>query len=129
MKLTNLKIYPDDYHNLVTTLCSIIPKDKYKLIIGITRGGLIPAVHLSHYLGIPMDVKIPSDLVSNWKEILVVDDIVDTGQTLNNTQKLCDVACLFWRKEIARFEPTYWVRDAKNYWVDFPYERGGYVNG
>lgn len=71
-------------------------------IVGITRGGLIPAVMLSQYLEVPMhtlDVSFrDNDLgpESNlWmaedafgyqaekKKILVVDDINDTGRTLN----------------------------------------------
>ena len=71
-------------------------------IVGITRGGLVPAVMISQYLEVPMhtlDVSFrDNDLgpESNlWmaedafgyqaekKKILVVDDINDTGRTLN----------------------------------------------
>ena len=72
---------------------------KYDLIIGISRGGLIPAVMLSHYLGVPL---LPisysaSDGAGDNKEqtnieilpsfdegtkILIIDDICDTGNTL-----------------------------------------------
>lgn len=86
-------------------------------IVGITRGGLIPAVMLSQYTGIPMETLkvslrdhksepesnlwmaedafgyIPLDerkesgghesLISRRKKILIVDDINDTGATLN----------------------------------------------
>lgn len=95
-------------------------------IVGLTRGGLIPAVMLSHYLNIPMwtlnvslrdgdgresncwmaedalgpnsrerfvedenDIggilEAASDLLENgtYKEILIVDDINDTGATFN----------------------------------------------
>ena len=46
-----------------------------KFIYGIPRGGLIPAVILSHKLGI----KLINEVFSHT---LVVDDIVDTGETM-----------------------------------------------
>jgi len=76
-------------------------------IVGITRGGLVPAVLLSQYLEVPMkslDVSLRDggDLVSNCnmsedayegKNILVVDDINDQGSTIawikNDWQSLC----------------------------------------
>jgi hypoxanthine phosphoribosyltransferase len=66
-------------------------------IVGITRGGLMPAVLLSHLLKVPMhtlkvqlrdgdqDTEIncwmPED-VTKAKNVLIVDDINDTGETL-----------------------------------------------
>jgi uncharacterized protein len=66
-------------------------------IVGLTRGGLIPGVLLSHALGIPMHTLkvqlrdneqdtetncwMPEDVVDG-KRILIVDDINDTGDTL-----------------------------------------------
>ncbi len=64
-------------------------------IVGVTRGGLIPAVKMSHYTGIKMhtlDVRLRdgntqehnawmSDDASAGKKILVLDDINDTGET------------------------------------------------
>jgi xanthine phosphoribosyltransferase len=73
-------------------------------IVGLTRGGLVPAVMLSHYLEVPMEtLKVSlrdggeNGCESNlWmaeeafghdmdepKKILIVDDINDTGATLN----------------------------------------------
>jgi hypothetical protein len=66
-------------------------------IVGLTRGGLTPAVLLSHLLGVPMHTLkvqlrdgdkdceincwIPED-VTKAKNVLIVDDINDTGETL-----------------------------------------------
>ena len=75
---------------------SIVDCWKPDYIVGITRGGAIPAVLLSQYTGIPMkslDVSLRDggDLVSNCgmaedaydgKNILVVDDINDQGSTI-----------------------------------------------
>lgn len=51
---------------------------KYACIIGMPRGGLIPAVMLSHKLGIPLTTKIPKSGVHS----LLVDDINDTGTSI-----------------------------------------------
>lgn len=65
-------------------------------IVGLSRGGLTPAVMLSQYLKIPMESLkvqlrdggecetncwIPEDLAAG-KNILIVDDINDTGETI-----------------------------------------------
>jgi hypoxanthine phosphoribosyltransferase len=66
-------------------------------IVGLTRGGLTPGVLLSHLLAVPMHTLkvqlrdgdqdtemncwMPEDVVDG-KNILIVDDINDTGETL-----------------------------------------------
>lgn len=67
-------------------------------IVGLTRGGLIPAVMLSHWLDVPMhtlnvslkdsDIGPESNLwmaqdALDGKNILIVDDINDSGATIN----------------------------------------------
>lgn len=116
--------------SLVLDICRQISKSNWKpdYIVGISRGGLVPAVMLSHYLDIPMkplqvslrdggecvsdcgmaedalgypkqerfisdaelDIGRVLDAASslleegdNYKNILIVDDINDTGATFN----------------------------------------------
>jgi len=76
---TNQKTYLswDDIENAVDDLCQQIPFELPNIdsIHGIARGGLIPAVLISHKLGLPYtDVILPNTLV--------VDDICDSGVTL-----------------------------------------------
>lgn len=66
-------------------------------VVGLTRGGLVPATLISQYLAVPMEtlkvqLRDGGESESNlWmaedafegKKILIVDDINDTGATLN----------------------------------------------
>jgi len=77
-------------------------------IVGITRGGLVPANLLSQYTGIPMkslDVSLRDggDRVSNFgmaedayngEKILIVDDINDQGSTVNWIKQDWQSSCL-----------------------------------
>lgn len=55
--MTNKVYYTNDHvkswvHNIIRQMCTDSWKPDY--IVGLTRGGLIPAVMMSHYLNIPM---------------------------------------------------------------------------
>jgi xanthine phosphoribosyltransferase len=77
-------------------------------VVGLTRGGLVPANLISQYLGCPMEtLKIQlrdgAESESNlWmaedayrrKKILIVDDINDTGATLNYIKTDWEDSCL-----------------------------------
>ena len=80
LKIQN-KIYLswDDVNQLVDILCEkiITGLPNIESIFGLKRGGFIPAVMVSHKLGLPWsDVMYPNTLV--------IDDICDSGVTLKN---------------------------------------------
>jgi len=96
------KIYltNQDIEKYLANIVSQMYADNWRpdYIVGITRGGLIPSVMLSHYTGIKMhtlDVRLRNgdgECESNcWmaedaqaeKNILILDDINDTGATFN----------------------------------------------
>ena len=97
--MQKLVIKNKQFKKLVANICKQIANDGWRpdYIVGLTRGGLLPAVMISHYLDIPMqslDVSLrdggecTSNLgmaedAYNGKNILVVDDINDQGSTLN----------------------------------------------
>lgn len=97
--MNKLVIKNKQFKKLVSNICKQIANDGWRpdYIVGLTRGGLLPAVMISHYLDVPMqslDVSLrdggecTSNLgmaedAYNGKNILVVDDINDQGSTLN----------------------------------------------
>ena len=118
--------------------------NKFDVIIGLTRGGLIPAVRLSHTMDTPMLPFNPHLLHSNGdergkvklpispvvcKRVLIVDDISDTGKTFHKCVKFFEkkgfyiqTAAVYINKKTTNFEPTYIVYDSHKRWVIFPYE-------
>ncbi len=133
-------INQNELQKLVANICRQISLDNWKpdYVVGITRGGLVPAVMLSHYFNVPMhtlqvslrdggecesncwmaedalgypkqeiivhdeaDVGSILDAASNlleqgenYKNILLVDDINDTGATFNWIMKNWPSVCL-----------------------------------
>lgn len=89
---------------------------KYESIHGIPRGGLIPAAILAHKLNLPMVGTQDYNTAS-----LLVDDLVDTGNTFEIYGDHYDTAVVF-MKPWSKIIPTYFVRMTKN-WIVFPYEK------
>jgi len=151
-----------EYQGLVGKIARDISVSGWRpdYIVGITRGGALPAVMLSHYLDVPMytlDVKLRDHINTesnlwmaedayNGKNILIVDDINDTGATLDwiindwqesclpddpkwlnvwgNTVKFAVIAdnlasqCGI-EMDYVGFEVN---KEEENTWLDFPYE-------
>lgn len=97
--MNRLIINNTEYKGLVNDICRDIAIGDWTpdYIVGITRGGLLPAVMISQYFNIKMNsldisLRDGGDCVTNCgmaedayrgKNILVVDDINDTGATIN----------------------------------------------
>ena len=84
-------------------------------IYGVPRGGLCLAVALSHKLNIQLYEK-------PLKNSLIVDDVFETGLTLNNFKDI-DGARFF--VLFSKNEPLWWNTvnlSQKNDWIVFPWE-------
>ena len=113
-------------------ICEKIEADNFNpdVIVGISRGGLIPGVMISHKLNIPFKPVHASTRdfphwenylpKSNDSKVLIVDDICDSGETFErlssyikeNINHECEVrfSALWWNNE-CDFEPHYYTRD------------------
>lgn len=85
-------------------------------ISGIPRGGLIPAVLLSHMLDLPYSTRINANT-------LLIDDIADTGKTLSNTVASY-TATLVYKPHTSRVKPTFYAyKHTKDDWIVFFWEK------
>ena len=82
MEDTISKVYVtwEEVDILVNDLCEEIKKNIpwVENIKGLPRGGLIPAVMISHKLGLPL----LGNVEGRNENTLIVDDIADSGKTL-----------------------------------------------
>jgi len=120
----------DDVEVLVKKLCNKITQSNLdiKYIWGLPRGGLIPAVMVSHKLGIPMTKGTITP------DTLIIDDICDSGVTLANFYKTYQdefafpfdlkTAVLHYKPQTSVFEPTLFANQwSSNNWIIYPWER------
>lgn len=143
------------YFQLVNRLITIIydqAQEKFDLIVGISRGGIIPTLFMSHAWNIPLDVIVTSSYtkkneqsklkigtpsylcfpdITKESRILIVDELVDSGKTLKAVVDLYKkkgfknirTAVLFY-KESSKFDPDYFAAsEDKDTWIKFPYEK------
>lgn len=102
-----------EFQGLVAKICRDISVTGWRpdYIVGITRGGLLPAVMISQYFNVPCEtLKVSlrdhggenptesnlwmAEDAFNGKKILIVDDINDTGATFNWILKDWQSSCL-----------------------------------
>ena len=136
----------------VNTLCREIVLDKFDpcCIVGLSRGGLLPGVMMSHWLNKPFKpVKAALRDFPEWEDylprktderVLIVDDICDSGETFTRMKNYIKgprmnqplelptevrFASLWWNNE-CDFEPHYYAqecaKDSEGIWIHFPWE-------
>ena len=114
----------NDIDRAINRLVASINSSEVKLeaVGGMPRGGLIPAVLLSHRLNIPFVSQANIGGISG--NILIVDDICDSGKTLKRFKYEDNVytATLHW-KQSAEYQPNYfWEIAYENEWIVYPWE-------
>lgn len=116
------KVCWNELYNLVEKLSEKVKDKGYEYVYGIPRGGLVPAVILSHMLDIPMFTHFEKDVVNcNFnKNVLIIDDIADSGNTLKKLHSSCDVAVIFLKCD-CNYIPKYYAEKTTS-WIQFPYE-------
>ena len=145
--------YPwDEMRRDVNTLCREIVLDKFDpcCIVGLSRGGLLPGVMMSHWLNKPFKpVKAALRDFPEWEDylprktderVLIVDDICDSSETFTRMKNYIKgprmnqplelptevrFASLWWNNE-CDFEPHYYAqecaKDTEGIWIHFPWE-------
>ena len=137
---------------LARSMAKKFKRDKITHVIGLARGGLIPATIISYELNVPLlsyaissyknttstgEFKINQFIDFNGLKslkgadphVLVIDDICDTGDTMHY---ICDkieltgvkakYATLFTKKKHIKFLNQYGVVLLDNIWIEFPWE-------
>lgn len=133
-----------DYSNDILNLYRKIVDSgtKYDLVVGVARGGVIPAVHLSHLLEVPyatLQWSTAKDRVQERSNphimcakgpVLIVDDIVDDGGTMRGIMESypqCDTASLLLNvtnryNVVPTFTSWSFSREDVPQWIDFWWE-------
>jgi len=92
--------------------------EDFNTIYGLPRGGLVPAVILSHKSGIPYaSLKTPLFI----ENTLIVDDICDSGKTLQSLKY--KTAVLHYKPHTSIIEPTFYACKFEcDDWIVYPWE-------
>ena len=96
-----------------------------KFVTGVPRGGLIPAVLISHkfkipYIGLEAAKTLPGELK---KQVLVIDDISDSGNTLKQIERHNFITATLAVRNTSDFIPSMhgeFIKDDR--WIVFPWE-------
>ena len=109
----------------------------FDCVIGVARGGLVPAVYISHALGLPLRIVeyssrdgMVSDASSlEWLKTvssgIIVDDLADSGHTLNFLQSINPdlLTAVLVQKEMSDHTADFYgSRTTSDDWLEFPWE-------
>jgi len=144
----------DDIVKWSRELAKKVKESGYKpdVIVAVARGGFVPARLLCDFLGVEnllslqsqhwteaakaaerAIIKFPYKVDLTGKKVLLVDDIVDTGESLalakkyileNWKPKELRIATLQWIKPVAKIKPDYYLIEVTEWvWFQYPWTR------
>ena len=105
----------DEFDSCINSITNECKDKKFSGVYGFPRGGLCLAVALSHSLNIPLLTEITSGC-------LVVDDVYETGKTLNQVLAIPDTTTFVW---FSKKNPEWWNAVeivSSDEWIVFPWE-------
>ena len=101
--------------------------DTFDTIYGVPRNGLVLAVALSHTIEKPIITTLDLGTHKDAKRVLIVDDISDSGKTLQTIKALFDYSILTATIHVVEGTlviPTIWLLEKKKGdWVVYPWEK------
>ena len=104
-----------EFEKCIFSISKDCKNKKFEGVYGFPRGGLCLAVALSHSLALPL-------LDEPKNNSLIVDDIYDTGYTLEKIKDLKGAEVHVW---ISKIKPTWWnayMYTKEKDWIIFPWE-------
>ena len=137
-KDTNIILSWRDVEDMVDSIFYQIKDKGYTKIVGLARGGIIPAVMLSHKMGIEFEsvtwqtrdgglqeIGRLNNVINSIHNVLIIDDICDSGLTLTQVKANhpdADVAVLTTKIEtkLVDYVAQTYYNDGR--WVVFPWE-------
>lgn len=112
----------EDIENDINILCNKLKDRKFQFITGLPRGGLIPAVLISHKLDITYKSLNLSKAIIEGRYLLV-DDVADSGETLVDKKYDGYVKATLHYKKHSLIKPDYYAREIPNdVWIVYPWE-------
>lgn len=133
----------------VDKICESVKDYKFDTIVGLGRGGYVPSVYISHRLGVNKVISLVAKsytddnirgelnflqepiLTDKCKRVLVVDDIVDSGNTFSFVQEWLNTeyptveaifASVVYKKQLTFPNVIYGHIAPADQWIVFPWE-------
>ena len=108
----------------------------FDLVVGIERGGNIPAAMLARVLNLPFETRDYRGGLDSYKgfHVLFMDDVFDTGKTYNYIYDKCQVYeqpqlfATLYKKDVEinldykLKQPDVFARQSTSEWIIFPWE-------
>lgn len=146
--MSMIKVGWSDYENYIRNVAEKIDKDTFDSILCIGRGGFLLGDAFSRIFKKPLSVIMCKSYKNQTKEelqfspiasftkqiegrLLIVDDMVDSGQTIKKVISFLESigiqdpkVAVIWKKNNSVIDPDYYLFDIdKDVWIEQPFER------